>query len=302
MSYLYVAIIIGIFILVFLLIPKKIYTTNFIEKYNNSKFKNAFNIVLLLKVVLSIYTGALLIQQLNYDMFSIYYFIGGIALIVMMISRMKNGEIIELSTWFVVAAIAIYMLAFLHIVPLDFSHLKSFDFQFPNFQFYLIILSIILDNLLVLLSDKKELKFNKFSIVIPLITQFIFMIFELYQMLLASGDKLFLDYEYIGFVSLSFQKTSNYIGNLSFVYLFIITMATVINSSYILSFVRHSYKKGKNILFDIFIIILIVASTIFINKLKFNNLVEVLMYVSLFGIILIFWLLKEAYCVRKVKE
>lgn len=302
MTYLYVGIIIVIFILFYMLIPKFIYKHNLLENYNKSKFKNAFNIVLLLKVILSIYIGSLLIQQLNYDMYSIYYFIVGISITVIIVSRMKNENIIELSTWFIIAAICIYMLALLHIVPFDFSYLKQFNIRLPNLNFYLIVISIISDNLLILLSDKSKLKFNKSTIILPLVTQFIFMMFEIYQMLLASGDKLFFDYDFIGFVSLSFQTTSNYIGNLQFVYLFIITMATVINSSYILSFIRHSYKIKKNLLFDLVILSIIILSIIFINKLNFNSVVDIFMYVSLCGFILLIWLLKETYRVRKIQK
>jgi hypothetical protein len=202
----------------------------------------------------------------------------------------------------VVAAIGIYMLGFFHMVPIDFSNLKVFNFKLPNINFYLIMLSILSDNLLVLLTNKSNTKINKGTIIVPLITQFIFMMFEIYQMLLSSGDKLFIDYEFIGFVSLSFQTTSNFVGNLDFVYLFIITMAVVINSSYILSIVRHSYKKEKSIIFDILMIITIISASIFISKLDFSNIVNILLYVSLAGIILLFWFIKENHNARKIKE
>jgi hypothetical protein len=215
---------------------------------------------------------------------------------------MKNENIIELSTWFIIAAICIYMLALLHIVPFDFSYLKQFNIRLPNFNFYLIVFSIISDNLLILLSDKSKLKFNKSTIILPLVTQFIFMMFEIYQMLLSAGDKLFLDYEFIGFISLSFQTTSNYIGNLNFVYLYILTMATIINTSFSFSIIKESYNFKKNIIVDIFLLIIMISSMLLINNLDFSFIVNILLYVSSFGIILFIWLIKEIYNVRKTKK
>jgi hypothetical protein len=301
MSYLYIGIIILILGLLFIFIPKYLYKTNINAKYNNSKFKYIYNIILLIKTILSIYIGAFLIQRIDYDMSSIYYFVIGIVIAIILISKMKSNDIIELSTWFVIMAIFIYMLAFLHMVDIDFSGLKSFVLKLPNISLYLMIISIFTDNLLILLTDKSRLKFNKSTLILPIVTQFIYMMFELYQMLLSAGDKLFLDYEFIGFVSLSFQKTSNYIGNLDFVYLFIITMATIINCSFNVSLIRNSYEFKKNILGDIFLLIIFVGSIIAINKLSFSFIVNSLLYVSSLGILLLIWLLKEVYHARKVK-
>ena len=161
---------------------------------------------------------------------------------------------------------------------------------------------IFSDNLLVLLTDKTNMKFNKSTIILPLITQFIFMMFEIYQMLLSAGDKLFLDYEFIGFISLSFQTTSNYIGNLNFVYLYILTMATIINTSFSFSIIKESYNLKKNIIVDIFLLIIMISSMLLINNLDFSFIVNILLYVSSFGIILFIWLIKEIYNVRKTKK
>lgn len=302
MAYLYIAIIIVILLLLFLFIPKVVYKTNLNEKYKNSKFKHIYNIILLLKNILYIYIGSLLIQRIDYDMLSIYYFIIAISITVLLVSRLKSNDVIELSTLFVMAAIGIYMLAFLHMVDVDFSGLRSFKFKLPNVPFYLILLSIFSDNLLVLLTDKTNMKFNKSTIILPLITQFIFMMFEIYQMLLSAGDKLFLDYEFIGFISLSFQTTSNYIGNLNFVYLYILTMATIINTSFSFSIIKESYNLKKNIIVDIFLLIIMISSMLLINNLDFSFIVNILLYVSSFGIILFIWLIKEIYNVRKTKK
>jgi hypothetical protein len=215
---------------------------------------------------------------------------------------MKSNDIVELSTLFVFAAIVIYMLAFFHMVDIDFSGLRIFNFKLPNFSIYLILLSVFSDNLIILLTDKTNLKFNKRTIIIPLVTQFLFLMFELYQMLLSAGDKLFLDYEFIGFISLSFQTTSNYIGNLDFVYLYIITMATIINGSFNMSIIRESYNVKKPIIVDFLLLILMISSIVFINVLDFSLVVNILLYVSSLGIILLIWLMKEAYNARKVKE
>jgi hypothetical protein len=79
-------------------------------------------------------------------------------------------------------------------------------------------------------------------------------------------------------------------------------MAIVINSSYLLSIIRYSYKKEKSYLFDIITILMIIISIIFINKLEFDNVVNILLYTSIFGIILLFWFIKENLNARKTKK
>ena len=251
MSYIYIGIIIFVLLIIFLIMPKFIYKNNLIDKYDKSKFKNIYNIIILFKTILMIYLGSYIIYNLDYDMYSIYYFLILVTIVSIFISRLKSNEIIELSTWFVITAILIYMLAFLHLVNIDMTSLKIFDIKLPNVSYYLIILSVFSDNILLLLTDKTNVNFDKKSIILPLITQFIFMMFELYQMLLSAGDILFNDYEFIGFITLSFKTTSNYIGNLDFVYLFIITMSIVINSAFNFSIIRHSYNTKYKILIEI---------------------------------------------------
>lgn len=302
MSYLYIGLILMILTISLLIIPNSIYKKDLIIDYRKSKFKTIYNIILFLKTILTIYIGAFIIQKMNFDMYSVYYFIIGIILTVIILSSKKTNEIVELSTWFVLTSIIISALAFLHMVDVDFTFLKVFNISIPNWTLYLIIPFIFSDNLLLLLTDKENIIFNKKSIILPLVLQFLFMTFELYQMLLASGNIIFNDYEFVGFISLSFQQTSNYIGNLKFVYLYIITMSTVINSSYNLSIIRHSYSVKKRYLPDILLIVLIGITILFISKLKYSLISNLLLYLSLIGLILIVWIMKEIYNVRKTKR
>lgn len=300
MSYLYILIMIFSLGVLFLVIPKRVYEFDFTEKYKNSRFKLFYNVLLIIKVILTIYIASLIIKEIDYISYNIFYFIVGITISALLVSRLKNSEIIEISTWIVMIAIVLYMLAFLHTVDFDTSLIRVFDFKLPKFALYLLIIMIYCDNLLLLLTNKERYQFKKSTIILPIILQFIFLSFELFQLIFSVGETFFLDYEWVGFVSLSFQDVSDYIGNLDFVYLYICTMASVLNTSYVLSTIRHSLNKAK-LSFDIIVFILVIGGCYGLIFVPLGITLKILFYISILGGVLIFWIGREYIHARKAR-
>jgi hypothetical protein len=287
--------------ILFLLIPKRIYEYDFNQRYKNSKFKHVYNALIIFKAIITIFIGSSIIKEVDYVSYNIYYFIVGFLFVSLLVSRLRNSEIIELSTWLVIVAILLYLLAFLHMVPFDISLLRVFKFEVPDISFYLLTLLIYSDNLLILLANKEKYKVKKKSIIFPIVLQFMFLSFELFQIIFSAGEILFLDFEWVGFISLSFQKVSDYIGNLDFVYLYISSMAIVINSSFMISTVRHSYNKA-NLMLDIIVGVLGIAGCYGLTLLSLRVNLAIMLFISIAGGILILWLGKEYIYARKTRE
>ena len=301
MSYLYILFLIMALTIMFIFIPQKMYQQDYTKSYQNSSFKYLYNTILVLKVILKIYVASSIIKKIDYIPYNIFYFIVGILLVSIIISRLKNSDIIELSTWFVIFGIVLYFLAFLHTVPFDLSIMRVFEFKNPSLAVYLFILLIYSDNILIFLTNKERYVFNKKTIILSVILQFVFFSFELYQMIFSAGEILFKDYEWIGFISLSFQKVSDYIGNLDFVYLYIVTMSSVLNSAFILSTIRNSFKKNS-IMLDVSFVVLALVGCILLSLLSIKSTLTIFIIVAASGGILIIWLGKEYRNARKNRK
>ena len=77
-------------------------------------------------------------------------------------------------------------------------------------------------------------------------------------------------------------------------------MATVLNTSFMLSTVRHSYNK-TGVVFDIVVGILGIIGCYGLSLLPLDTTLAILLFVSILGVVLILWMGKEYLYARKAR-
>lgn len=295
-AYIYFIILIILLIILILIIPKKLFTLN--NFYSNTKFKYLYYLYVLIRIGISIYLCSLLLSETffinnNIILLSLGLFVG-----IIILSKSNNKDIIDISTFFYILIFIITLFSLLDITNLDYSLLKSKLYYEFNIAQILIIIPIIIDIIVLITTNNHNIQLSKLNIIIPLVLSVILVVFEYYVLILSSGENLFLNYSYVGFISLSIQKLSILVGNLSFLYILTIIISIIFKTSYLLSSFRINKINNKIIIFES-IIMAITFLFFYFLKIQIIEGLKFQIYYLIFGSLYLIFIIKEQINVRR---
>lgn len=296
-----IAMVIGLF---FLILPKAFYKIEY-KEYEKSKYKFFLNAILFIRIALGIAViGVILYTLFFYDYPLILSFIG-IVLVILIISNSKPSDIIQISTLFGIVGIFLYVFYLYQVINLDFS-LLSFEFKLDNYVLYILLATLIFDNLIYLITDKDKLKITKKTVIVGIIFSFLLLLFEYAFLTLSSGDKLFRNSPLSGFQALSIEPITRFNGNFDYIYIVLILTSIVFKMSYFLSIINNSIKSRfgriKEILFLLTTLSVLIYIFYMINKSSviISYSISVILFLLCGSILIWFiWVVKN---VKKAKK
>jgi len=299
----YILLIIGVMILLFLLLPKSFYQMDFNSKYNTSKIRWLINPILMLRVILGIGTATMVLNELFFFDYKYAVILSGILLVTILISTLKSNEIIQVSTLFGIAVMLGYFLFLFNYIDLDFSLItKGFSFRLDTILIALIITSV-LDNLYLFISNKEGINLSKKLLLVGLLCSFVLFSFEYGILTLSSGAEMFKANQLVGFEALGIEPVSRHNGNFDFIYILMIVVAVVFKFAYFMSIIKGSFKKEpKRIYYFILYVCLFVFTLIAHQLLRLHELATIYSVLILFsfGFILLLWMIKVIINAKKV--
>ncbi len=282
-AYLSFIIIFIISLLLILLLPKKI---GVIKYFNILKKSIVLKWLLVIAKFIILYMTMFIgVRTLSIALFpdtNPLIFIISLSIVSIILSNFKTENLINTST--ILFIIGLIMM----IVPLFFNiDLKDLTLLFPiNNVKSLSTLSCIylfLDSItLIFLNDGVDISKKEISIGVSLL--FGICIFEVINLITLCGVDFLKDNEFIGFFSLYIQDTINYIGNLSFIYIYLIPVVCLFKSALSIIFIKKivgiSYNK-----INIFVFFFILISLYLSLKV---NLLSILVYITIILLIPIY--------------
>ncbi len=293
--------VLALVILLFLVLPKKIYNSSYLATYNKSKIKIPINIILLMRIILGISIASITLYELFFYK-SLYYLIPlAFIIVIFIISKLKPKEIIELSTLFSLVIMLLYALYIYDFIELDFYLIKkSFNLSF-SWIAILFSVCLFLDNLLILLTNELNDKPKKLVMIGGISLAMIAMLFEYLLLILSSGNHIFINERYIGYLTLMIEPVSRYNGNFDYIYILFLGCGVIFKFSYFFSIIRQSVNIELNWFKMIIFIALFFLLCLLIYMLyEFINIyLTVIIILLILGFFVLFWILKECYYAKK---
>ncbi len=297
----YIAIIATAILLFFAVIPKKILTFDYGEAFKKSYFKYIYTIILLLENIFGISFSVYLLAKVFILTGNYYIMLGFIVLALVVLSLYHPKDIMELSTLFIMIGYAILTLTLFSYPNLDMTLLlpmkKTSYWALPLFVI------MFIGNNLTLLINKKDVQFSKLNFIMAMFISLLLFAIEYFVLLSNAGDIYFKNLNWVGFLILSIEPISRYIGNFDFAYIFYIMICCIFKYSYNLSVIRNSIDINKKLM-GVFLFITLfslgIVCFLFIPMNQFYFAIIAVILLSSFSIF--FWFLKECYYVRKIKE
>ena len=121
-------------------------------------------------------------------------------------------------------------------------------------------------------------------------------------MICNSGTIIFKNVYWVGFICLSLEQITKYIGNFDFIYIFFVVTCVIFKFSFNVSLLRESFKVGKNFYMPLVVSILIVTCILIYFMLEIPKTIYIMPYIILLSSVLIIWFIKECYFARKIKK
>lgn len=222
-------------------------------------------------------------------------------LTIFILSMYNHTDIINISTLFIIIGYLILFLTLFFYPNLDISLLFPIKFNDNYFPIFIFILLIFFDNLKLLIYQEKIKSFKKIYI-LGIISSILLNSLEYFILITNSGDTYFNGLNWIGFISLSIEPISKYLGNFDFAYVYYIVVCCIFKYSYNFSLIKESIKNNKLINFSLFILTTILC-LIFYKFIKINDtFLGILTFILLISISLLFWFIKEYLYARKIER
>ncbi len=286
MGYIFFIVVYLISLILILFLPK---TINKIEYFKLMKksllLKYFFVIAKLIILFITLYVG---VRTLNLALFpdtNILIFLFSLVIISVVLSNFKVENIINTSLiFFIVASIFMFIALFLNINLNDFSLLLPI--QSLKSLSLLSCIYLFLDSItLIFLNDGVEVR--KKDVFIGVTVLFAICTIETINVITLCGTNYINNNEFLGFFSLYIQDTLNYIGNLSFIYIFLVPVVCIFKSSLSIIFIKKTLNIKKNILFDIILTTLLIISIALTFSIG-RNLITFLIYITIILLIPIY--------------
>ncbi len=288
-------ILIGI-ILLFILFPFKK-----IMHYNNSIFKYFYNVIIIIESSLGIIYCSYLLSEIFILKSNIYIILFFIVTSIIILSTYKHTNIINISTLFIILGYLILFLTLFFYPDLDTSLLLPIKIYNNYFSIILFTLIIFLDNLKLIIYPE-NIKSFKETFIFGIAFSIILLLLEYFILITNSGDIYFKGLNWLGFISLSIEPVSKYLGNFDFAYVYYLVVCCVFKYGYNYSLIKQSINNSKLFNLILFILTYVICLSFYkfikINDTFFNILISIL----LISISLLFWFIKEYLNVRKIER
>lgn len=299
---LYYTVLVGVSILfVFILIPKKLILHSYEEAYQKSIFKYFYSAIKILEIIFGISFCTYLLSKVFIPTSNFYVLLGFMLLTIIILTYYKPKDIMELSTLFIIIGYAILSLTLFFQPNLDpkvFLPIRQTTYwALPFF-----VLMFLGDNLTFFLY-KKDVSFSKLNLIMAILTSILLFGIEYFIFVGNAGDTFFKNINWVGFLSLSIEPITRYLGNFDFAYIFYIMICCIFKYAYNLSLVRNNILINHKVMSGILFIVVSVMGYVcyrFIpmKGLYFKTIACLLMISS----IILFWYIKECYHARKTEE
>ncbi|MDE5715002.1 MAG: hypothetical protein K2I42_02610 [Anaeroplasmataceae bacterium] len=290
-----------VMIIIFLVFPKKLMLHSYEETYKNSFFKYFYSIIKLLETIFGISFCIYLLSKIFIPTGNFYFMLGFILLTIIVLSYYSPKDVMEISTLFVILGYAILSLTLFFQPNLDAKVFLPIK-QTSYWALPLFVLMFFGDNLTFLIY-KKDISFSKNQFIMAIIVSLIFFGLEYFIFVGNAGDIYFKNLNWVGFMSLSIEPITRYLGNFDFAYIFYIMICCIFKYAFNLSLVRNNIlinHKLMSIILFVAIFSMGCVSYLFIpmESLYFKVIASLLMI----SVLIIFWYIKECYRARKTKE
>ncbi len=297
----YIAIIGVVVLLIFLLIPKAIMKYLYDDAYKKSIFKFFYNTILLLENIFGIAFCVYLLTKIFIPTGNFFIMLSLITITIVVLSHYKPKDVMELSTLFIILGYAILSLTLFFQPNLDTSIFLDFK-KTSLWALPLFVFMFIGDNLTFLI-NKKDIQFSKLNFIMAIFMALFFFGAEYFILVGNAGDTYFKGLNWVGFISLSIEPITRYLGNFDFAYIFYIMICCIFKYAYNLSIIRNSIQLNHKLMSGIMLITVFTLGSVCYLCIPMEDLyMKVVASLLILSSTLMFWLIKEWYCARKSKE
>lgn len=298
----YYAVILAVVILVaYMILPKRLILHKYEESFKKSNYKFFYSFILLLENIFGVTFCVYLLSSIFIPTGNFYIMLGLIATVLVALSYYQPKDVMELSTIFILIGYFILTLTLFFYPNLDVSLLLPFR---ETSMLAIPVFAVLCFGVnLTFLINKKDMNFSKMNFVMAIFVSFILFIAEYFILVTNSGDTYFKGLNWVGFISLSIEPITKYIGNFEFAYVFYILISCIFKYSYNLSLIRSSLDlNNKLVSTSLFAMLVILGSVCFLCIPMEGFFLKVVTVLMLCNITILFWFIKECYYVRKTKE
>ncbi len=273
------------------LLSMKKMNSNILKKIKNSKImKYIMGAYFFINMLIILLIGSRILCKNYFMNTKIISFMIPILMIAFFISKLGTTGIINMISWPIIfiAPLLIYALFFNNQIR-DLKELFPIDLNFKMFKVTFFMLYVILNNYtFLLLNQEVEKPFKKKFFIFGNI--FMVLINSIVSVLIVTvlGKYYIADTEFFGFNVLNIESDLKYIGNFEFVYVFMITFATITSVSINIDFFRKIFNLEGNKRFYLMGVLLIMS--LYFTK-HMNLVIDNLRYIMmiLIGLLLIFY-------------
>ena len=297
----YIGIVAVCVLLIFLLLPKKLLYHSYEESFKKSYYKYFYFCILLLENIFGMSFCIYLLSTIFIPTGNFYVMLGLMVVTTGIISYYKPKDVMEVSTLFVLIGYGILILALFFYPHLDVSVLlplkKTSIWALPLFVF------MFLGDNLVFVINKKDTPFSKLSLTLALLASIVLFAIDYFILITNAGDVYLKGLNWVGFISLSIEPISKYIGNFDFAYIYYLMICCAFKYAYNLSLIRDNIvmnHKGMSVL--LFLLIFISGIICFKCIPMDSFYYQIVGGILLASVTILFWFLKECYHVRKTEE
>lgn len=296
----YILIFAAIILFLLFLIPKKIINFDYEEVFKKSYFKYFYYTILILECVFGITFSVYILSALFVKQsFIIMLFF--IAFLISFLSKLKTSDVMQIATLFCIVGYGILTLTLFFYPDLDFSVL--YPRKLPSFIGIPFFIFMFLADNFTLLINKKEIQFSRLNYILALFLGVVLFGIEYFILIANAGDVLFKNFEWVGFISLSIEPITQYIGDFDFAYIFYIMICCIFKYTYNFSLIRNSTEISPNIMSGIIFLTIFVLGIISFKFIPMGQAIMLIVSILLLlSFCIFFWFIKECYYVRKTKE
>ncbi|MFI3251577.1 MAG: hypothetical protein R3Y60_00410 [bacterium] len=259
MSYVMFIVVLAISLILVILLPKKISKIKYFQLLKKCKLlKLCLLIAKTIILFMTLYIGTRTLSIALFPTVNPYVFIISLLIITIIVSNFNPENIINTS------CILFLVGFFMMIIPLFLnSNIKDFSLLLPITSISslgtLSCIYLFLDSItLIFFNDGVEV--TKRDVMFGVLILFSICIIETLNVLVLCGTNYLQNNEFLGFFSLYIQDTITYIGNLSFIYIYLIPCVCIFKSALSIVFVKNILNINRSILFDIILLCLLFLS------------------------------------------
>lgn len=288
MALIYSIITLGLVIAFISIIPRGFFDFNYYKSYCKSKIRYLFNIIFCLDICLVITYGVTILNKYFVRQIIPFFLILFILYVVFVLGKNKLLDIVKICTVFGILSVFISLFCYVYFIECDLSLLLPIKFNDVGFILFGFIM--LIGNNLVILFLNDDSKFNKVDFLGSMVLGMLLLIFELFILMISTGDIYLISYDGIGYFSLGVNVVAKYVGNFDFVAIILIVIGIVFKGSYLFRVIKENENFKCN-----FWLLFILLFCLILNY--FFNILEMLVFMGIILILeflLIIWFIYEA--------